>query len=85
VNPFYILKVFPPNESLSIQVESGYSGLQVFQEVMDSEILLLSKQLGLRFLSSLYLTIKRGWFGLLEFFEIMTFGMLSLLLFSSGI
>ena len=36
-------------------------------------------------LSSLYLTVERGWFGLLEFFEIMTFGMLSLLLLSSGI
>jgi len=30
VNPFYILKVFPPNGSLSIQVEGGYSDLQVF-------------------------------------------------------
>jgi hypothetical protein len=85
MNPFYILKVFPPNGILSIQVECGYSGLQVFQEVMDSEILLYSKQSGLCFLSSLYLTIERGWFGLLELFETMTFGMLSLLLFYSGI
>jgi hypothetical protein len=40
MDSFHILKVFPPNGSLPIQVESGYSGLQVFREIMDSEILL---------------------------------------------
>ena len=52
---------------------------------MDFEILLWSKQPSLRFLSLLYFTIESGWFGLLEFFEIMIFGMISLLPFSSGV
>jgi hypothetical protein len=40
MNPSHILKVFPPNGSLSIQVEDGYSSLQVFGVVMDYEVLL---------------------------------------------
>jgi hypothetical protein len=34
----HIPKVFPPNGSLSIQVKHGYSNLQFFTVVMDSEV-----------------------------------------------